>query len=327
MLRIAMLSKWHVHAEGYANEVNNSGKAKVVAIWDENVERGSDWAKRINAEFIPDLDALLARDDIDGVICCTATTAHHDVIIKCAKAGKHVFTEKALCPTLAECEEVKAEIEKAGITFVISYPMRGTPVVQFAKKMIADGAFGKISLVRIRNGHNGVSGHWLPEYWFEEKDAAGGAMMDLGCHPIYTLAYLCGKPKRITGMFNAPFGSKVDENAMAAVEFENGVIGIGETSFITYATKEMIENLRLRGHASSVGGDVQFTSSKIAPYVSGWVKPNLPASLPNTINRYLDALAAGTGSPEGLGIDDALALTELLENAYIADKTNKYVER
>ena len=31
-----MLSKWHVHAEGYANEVNRSGKAQVAAVWDED---------------------------------------------------------------------------------------------------------------------------------------------------------------------------------------------------------------------------------------------------------------------------------------------------
>ena len=184
------------------------------------------------------------------------------MIIKTAKAGKHVFTEKALCPTVAECEDVKKAILDAGVTFTISYPMRGTPTVQFAKKMIESGAFGKLSLVRIRNGHNGVSGNWLPAYWFEKKDAAGGAMMDLGCHPMYTLPYLCGKPKRINGIFTAPFGSKVDENAVSTIEFEGGIIGIAETSFITYATKEMIEIYGSEGTLISINGDVQFNLRK-----------------------------------------------------------------
>ena len=98
MINVAMLSKWHVHAEGYAREINDSGKAKVVAVWDEDESRGSEWAGRLGADFIADLDAILARADIDAVVCCTPTTAHHDVLIKAAKAGKHIFTEKALCP-------------------------------------------------------------------------------------------------------------------------------------------------------------------------------------------------------------------------------------
>ena len=38
--------------------------------------------------------------------------------------------------------------------------------------------------------------------------------------------------------------------------------------------------------------------------------------------QFIDAVANGTGSPEGLGIDDAIALTELLENAYKGDENN-----
>ena len=55
MLNAAMLSKWHVHAGGYANELKKSGKVAIKAVWDDNVERGSEWAKEIGADFEPDL--------------------------------------------------------------------------------------------------------------------------------------------------------------------------------------------------------------------------------------------------------------------------------
>ena len=197
MLKVAMLSKWHVHAAGYANMLKGTGKVEITAVWDDDIARGEAWAKELGADFEPDLDKLLARDDVEAVACDAPTTAHHDILIKAARAGKHIFTEKALCPTVAECEEVKKAIEEAGVTFVISYPQRGRPSVLFAKDMIARGMFGKITLVRMRDAHSGVSGNWLPDYWFEKKDAAGGAMMDLGCHPMYLLAYFLGKPKRV----------------------------------------------------------------------------------------------------------------------------------
>lgn len=327
MLNVAMLSKWHVHAEGYAHELVNTGKVKITAVWDDNVERGSEWAARLGADFEPDLNKLLARSDVDAVVCDAPTTQHKDVIIAAARAGKHIFTEKALAPTVAECEEIKAEIEKAGVTFVISLPQRGSSAVQFARKMIQDGAFGRVNLVRVRNGHNGVSGGWLPDYWFEEKDAAGGALMDLGCHPMYTLAYLCGKPKRISAILNSPLGTRVDENAVATIEFENGAIGIGETSFIVYNTPSMVEVYGTEGALVCQNDDIKFISSKLQNYVRGYVKPNLPQNRPNPINQFVDACINGTGSPEGLGIDDAIALTELLEFAYVSNNNNKIVER
>jgi predicted dehydrogenase len=326
LLNVAMLSKWHVHAEGYAQQLINTGKVKITAVWDEDIQRGSDWAKKLGADFESDLEKLLARSDVDAVVCCTPTTMHAKVLTAAAKAGKHIFTEKAMAPTVAECKQIADAVKQTGVTFVISLPQRGTPVIQFAKKLIAKGDFGKISLVRIRNGHNGVSGNWLPAYWFEEKDAAGGSMMDLGCHPMYTLAYLLGKPKRVTGLFNAPFGSKVDESGISAIEFENGAIGIAETSFITYNTPGAVEIYGSDATLLAYGSDVKFISAKVNEYANGYVNPAMPKDKTSTIIQFVYACVNGTGSPEGLGIDDGIALTELLENAYISNNNNKIVE-
>ena len=248
------------------------------------------------------------------------------ILIKAARAGKHIFTEKALCPTVAECEEVKKAIKEAGVTFVISYPQRGRPSVLFAKEMIARGMFGKITLVRMRDAHAGVSGNWLPDYWFEKKDAAGGAMMDLGCHPMYLLAYFLGKPKRVTGMFTAPYGKPVDENAVAIAEFDGGALGVAETAFVSYNSPQTLEIYGTEGSMIAHGEDVQFSSAKLAGIKNGFMKPDLPQAKPAPILQFVDACINGTGSPEGLGIDDAIALTELLENAYIGDENAKIVE-
>ncbi len=325
MIKVAMLSKWHVHAGGYANMVKNSGKAQITCVWDDDAARGQTWADELGAEFVPCLDTLLARDDVDAVICDTPTTAHHDVLIKAAKAGKHIFTEKALCPTVAECLEVKKAVEEAGVTFMISYPQRGRPAVQFAKDMIAKGMFGKITLVRMRDAHSGVSGNWLPDYWFEKKDAAGGAMMDLGCHPMYLLAYFLGKPKRVTGMYTAPYGKPVDENAVAIAEFADGALGVAETSFISYNSPQTLEIYGTEGSMIAHGNDVQFASAKLAGIANGFIKPDLPREKPAPILQFVDVVDAGKPAPEELNIDAAIALTELLENSYIGDENNSIV--
>ena len=327
MLKVAMLSKWHVHAGGYANTVKNDPNAEITVVWDENKERGEAWAKELGCDFEPCIDTLLARSDVDAVVCDNPTTAHADIMIKAANAGKHIFTEKALAPTVAECLKVKEAVEKNGVTFVISLPQRGRSSVQFAKRMMDDGAFGQVTYIRFRDAHSGVSGNWLPDYWYEAKDTAGGAMMDLGCHPMYLLAYLCGEPKRITALFNAPLGSKIDENAVATIEFKNGIIGVAETGFDSYSSPQTLEIYGTQGSLIAHGDDdVRFTSSKLRGIVNGFFKPDLPRSKPQPIVQFIDACVKGTGAPADLGIDDAIALTQLLENSYIADKENKIVQ-
>ncbi len=325
MLNAAMLSKWHVHAGGYAKKLQETGKVDIRVVWDDDAERGSKWAAELGCAFEPELEKVLAREDIEAVFVDTPTTAHKDIIIAAAKAGKNIFTEKALCPTVAECLEVRKAVEEAGVIFTISFPERFSPIFKFAKKMIDEGAFGTISTIRRRKAHSGVSDHWLPGYWFEEKDAAGGAMMDLGCHPMYDLAYFGGKVKRITALFNAPLGSRVDENAVSVMEFENGIIGISETGFMSYASPEIFEIYGTEGSLIRHGNDVKFRSAKLAPYTNDWITPTLPNADPIPLLQFVDACINKSGSPKLCGIDDAIDLTRLLENAYIADRTNTIV--
>lgn len=325
MLRVAMLSKWHVHASGYARDVRSTGKAEIVAVWDEDINRGKEWADELNVDFEPDLDTLLARDDIDAVICCTPTTMHDEVLVKVANAGKHIFTEKALSTTVEGCKKIAEAINASGVTFTISYPQAFSKTTKFIKSYIDSGKLGTVTTVRIRNAHSGVSNGWLPEYWFEEKDAGGGAMMDLGCHPMYQLAILCGKPKRISALFNAPLGSKVDENAVSIIEFENGIIGISETGFDSYSSPHRVEVYGTEGTIIENDWRLTVRTRETSEYCDGFYEPKADESDTDPIKKFIDACINGTGTPDGLDLDAAIALTQLLENAYISDKTNKTV--
>src|SRR5690606_16664164 len=109
-LRIAVLSAWHVHAEEYGRAVLDHPDTELVGVWDDDAERGAALAETLGTEFVADLDALLAREDLDGVTVTTATTVHREVLGKVIAAGKHIFTEKLLAPTVAECEDRKSVV-------------------------------------------------------------------------------------------------------------------------------------------------------------------------------------------------------------------------
>ncbi len=321
MLKIAMLSKWHVHAEGYAREFNNTGLSKVTAVWDEEPERGRKWAEELGVPFYASLDEILASD-VDAVCVTTPTTMHREVILKAAKAGKAIFTEKALETTGEEARKLADAIRASGKTFGISFPHKCNPVYRYIKARIAEGAFGRISLFRYRNAHNGVSGNWLPAYWFDGEKTGGGAMMDLGCHAMYFLADLGGKPKRISALFNQLYGTGLDENAICTAEFENGAIGVAETAFVSYSAPLVAEVYGTEGSLVAVGDQITFQSEK---YKDLPVPELDKTPVPSPIERFTDACLKGLPGPAEMGLEEALALTELLENAYIADRENRIV--
>ena len=147
-------------------------------------------------------------------------------------------------------------------------------------------------------------------------------MMDLGCHPMYQLAALCGKPKRISALFNSPLGTKVDENAVSIIEFENGIIGISETGFDSYSSPHRIEVYGTEGTIIENDWKLSVRTKETAEFSEGYFEPKADDNDISPIVKFINACIDGTGTPVGLDLDAAIALTQLLENAYISDKTN-----
>ncbi len=316
MLNVAMLSRWHVHADGYAHMLMDTGKVRIAAVWDEDPVAGAEWAAKLGALFCPDLDKVLSDSGIDAVCCCTPTTMHREVLIKAANAHKHIFSEKAMATTVEDCLAIADAVKKNGVIFMLSLPHKSRPDVQFIKKCIDRGDFGDITTVRIRNAHNGMSAGWLPSYWYDEKTAGGGAMMDLGCHGMYLLSMFLGKPKNYAAVYSAPFGSSVDENAAALIEFENGATGISETSFVSYASPYIIEVHGTKGVLIDTDGVVRMKNFRTSEYQDGFITPTLPKAKKEPVCQFADVCLSGGPAPEEFGTDVGIELTRLLEETY-----------
>ena len=322
MVNVLMLSKWHVHAAGYAKTVAAQPDAKITCVWDDDAERGKTWAADLGVPFEPDLNKALARSDVDAVVVDTPTTDHRKVMIAAANAGKHIYTEKAMAVTVEDCKAIAEAVKKAGVKFCISYPNLTTSLVQYCRQAIEEGWLGKIHYMRFRNAHAGAFMGWLPDYWYDIEKTGGGAMMDLGCHPMYTASYLLGKPKRIVSMFNTNYAKPGnDDNSVSVVEFENSAIAVLETSFISQYNANCFELLGTEGAIIQVNNEVRVRSKQ---YKDGWFIPaKLPDPLPVALRLWLDGIIKG--SPIPFDTERGIALTQLLENAYISDKEQRIV--
>jgi 1,5-anhydro-D-fructose reductase (1,5-anhydro-D-mannitol-forming) len=325
MLNVAMISKWHVHADGYAKQLQSLGSVNITAVWDEIKDRGRTWAAELGADFESDLDALLKREDVDAVVVDAPTSMHAEVMIAAANAGKHIFTEKSMALTVAECDQISAAVQRAGVKFCISFPARTRPHHLLAKQLMDDGLLGAITTLRIRNGHDGALNNWLPDYWYDEKQAGGGAMMDLGCHPMYLASWLLGQPKRITSMFSHFTGRAVEDHAQCSIEFAGNATALLETSLVTYSTPSAFELYGTEGTLIISGDHVKFASKHLDSPMQGWISPRqLPKEQPLPLIQWVNGIL--NDEPMPFGLEDGTRLTELLEMAYIAHRERRTVE-
>ena len=316
MLKVAILSRWHVHAMEYARFFQNNKESTVTCMWDEESEAGKAFAEKIGVEFEPDLDKLLNRHDVDAVCINAPTNMHGSVIVKAALAGKHVFTEKVLALTSKECIEVREALEKGNAKFTISFPHRTFPYNLYAKKVLDDKLLGEVTYLRMRNAHNGASAKWLPAHFYDKTQCGGGAMIDLGAHPMYLIAWLLGKPTEVKSMFTSVTGCEVEDNAVSVMSYASGAIAVSETSFVSANSPSTLEIYGTEGSLSIVGRDIRLYSSNIGlKGYNGWIIPSsLPNALPSPAQQFIDSCLH---DKEILfGIDDATLLTEIMEMAY-----------
>ena len=326
MLKIAMLSKWHVHARDYAKQFMESGKAEITVVWDEDPERGAEWAKELGCDFEASLDAVLARDDVQAVVIDTPTSMHLEVIRKATAAKKHIYTEKTLCLTEADALEAARLIEESGVKFVISMPQLVSPEVRFIKQAIDKGWLGNVSVFRMRNAHNGSSAGWLPPYWYDPETAGGGAMMDLGCHSVYIANYLFGDPKRVAAIYNIFNDRPVDENAMMSVEYKNKAVAILETSFVSHNSPRSLEVYGDQGVILWTKHGLEMTSTLVDGFEDWAPVTELPEGRPTPVEQFITAIEQDDASKIFCDLQMGVALSNVLEKSYISNEGNVIVE-
>lgn len=326
MLRVGLVSRWHVHANEYADAIRQCPDAEIVAVWDESAERGKKWAEELGCRYYGDYQMMLRKAEIDAVVIASPTSMHPFLMLKAAKAGKHIFTEKALTVKLTDSQKIAAAIKENEVKFAISFPHKSRPELIFAKEAIESGRLGKVSYARVRNVHNGSSAGWLPDYFYDESLCGGGAMIDLGAHPMYTLEWLLGKPLFVQSLFTDITHRGVEDNAVSIIEFENGATGISETGFVSEGNPYTLEISGTDGYLY-----IRNESVEIADRSTGGrlVKvETLPQRKPLPIVQWMDWCCEKASAPEGLLIDDAVALTALTHASYKANKNGDktYVE-
>jgi predicted dehydrogenase len=185
-------------------------------------------AAETGAATSTDYAAALSDPTIDIIYLCTPNRLHADQAEAALAAGKHVFCEKPLCTTLADCRRLIAAVERSGRQLMVGHSGRFQPIHVALKQMVSDGLLGDPCFCEAEYVHDLApfltgAGH----DWWRHPDEGPFAIIGGGCHPIDLLRWVVGEIAEVSayGARRGLQGVEWDDTIGASLRFKSGAVG------------------------------------------------------------------------------------------------------
>ena len=210
------------------NLVGLSG-VRVVVVADPNRDAAERGKGISSAEVaLTDIEKAITHPGVDAVVIVTPTETHARLIELAVNADKAVFSEKPIALDLAETDRVVRLAQERGASVQIGFMRRFDPGYARAKARIEAGELGKLETFRALSRDT-----YPPSLTFLKS--SGGLFLDMAVHDLDLARFLVGEVEEVQAwgavLIDDRFSQAGDvDTAMTLLRFENGVLGITETS-------------------------------------------------------------------------------------------------
>lgn len=339
-VRVALLSFAHSHQNAWAKVFSDRDDAEVVAVWDDEQARGQAAANRLGVAFVEDIDALLARDDVDAVTICAENAKHAELAVKAARAGKHIMVQKPMAASVEEADRIVEAVHAAGVFYMQAYNLRFDPLHLTVKELVDSGAIGRVNVVRRRHSHHfgldPADVERVLAWMAEPTQSGGGALMDEGAHALLWYLWMFGAPQCVSAEMSTRMPHlQVEDNALLTLSYENGMIGTLQTSWTELAGGPTIEIYGEKGTILATGTDI--ASTRFMPEgtpilqvfradTGQWEYPSVElvtARAEPPPHAFIDALVKGEPSP--VSVEEARMAVAMAMAAYESARTGQTV--
>ena len=165
-----------------------------------------------------DWKALVSNPAVDVVSITTPTGLHAPMAIAALEAGKHVWCEKPMAPSLAEAERMagrRARERQGRDPRLQLHPEPGGPLHRQASEA---GAIGRVTQFRVEMDEDFMADPEAPFSWRSEANSGLGALDDFAVHPMSLISTLFGMPSEAFGELGKPYPRPAGRRGRRAVE-------------------------------------------------------------------------------------------------------------
>jgi len=232
-------------------------------------DRVADVARRYDiAQWTSDLDAALESREHAIFFDAAATEGRPARLEKAIAAGKHVYSEKPLAPTVSEALALLRKATARGVKHGVVEDKIHLPGLQKLAALTRAGALGRLVSFRLEFGWWVFDGSEQPcqrPSW-NYRAGGGGLLLDMYPHWRYVIESIVGRIARVaTAQWTATperideagqrYAVAVEDSAATLVEIEGGVFGTILSSWATRVRRDDLLTLQVDGSkASAVAG-------------------------------------------------------------------------
>lgn len=324
-----------IHAEAF----QESPEAQLVAVCNVNKDALESFARKWKIpNTFSDYRKVLDRKDVDMVVLGIPNDLHQEVAVAAADAGKHIVVEKPLANTLEAGQAMVKAAKKRKVKLMYAETLCFSPKYARARKLVQEGAVGKLFMVKQGEKHSGPHSDWF----YDIKRSGGGAIMDMGCHGIEWARWMYDKPnvKSVVAHCQRVHHErcKGEDNSVIIVEFEGGGIAVIEDSWVKHGG--MDDRVEIFGTKGAIYCDLLHGSSmetysldgygyamEKAGETKGWTFTVFEEShiygFPHEM-RHFTQCVLNDETPRETG-EDGIAVLEIIYAAYESAGTGKKI--
>jgi len=221
-LRVALVGAGNLARWAHLPSLKKLPNVSLHAVCSASGARGNTYARRFGASyFCTDYQQILDDPQVDVVMVLSRNQHHFSQAREALLAGKHVFVEKPMALTEAECRELYNSVAISGNQLTVGFNRRFAPFYKELKKSLS-GRTGP-AVIDCRVSSPGISG----SYWMADP-SIGGAIIGEAVHFVDLMYWLLESEPITVSAFTLPTGKTdpVGENNMVATfRFADGSIG------------------------------------------------------------------------------------------------------
>lgn len=176
-----------------------SDRAHVLAVASRDAARAEAYARRHGIErSYGSYETLLDDPDVEAVYISLPNAMHVGWSLRALEARKHVLCEKPFSRHPEEVEQAFDLAESAGLVLSEGFMWRHHPQTARLVELVADGAIGRLRVVRAAFCFQLATVHGADDSRFD-PDLDGGSLMDVGSYCLSAIRLLAGEPERLQG--------------------------------------------------------------------------------------------------------------------------------
>jgi len=262
----------------------------------------------------------------EAVVIASPQFAHREHAQLAAAVGAHIFCEKPLATTVADCDAMIAATRAAGVQLMVGQVLRYLPTWRTAIELVRSGELGQPMGVVVTRIGGGFSAWARP--WRLSHEQSGGILMEINSHEIDFMRCLCGEVDTVfclADSFLQPH-MQTPDNLYVSLRFKEGAAGVLHSSMASYIGESS-------GKIQCTNGTIFYRNGhdgsvfEVAREAKKCERLELEAGedgVRRELREFVEAISGGT--PVSIPGEEGRGNVEVAEAAYLSARTGAVVK-